>query len=333
MNNNYKNSYDLLARHFMSNKQILAHLLKTLVKEYKELSIEDIYKLIDEGDGTSGDYVKGITTNDVNNNKEIRLDVVFTPKLPNSDDKIGMYIGIEPQNDVRSYEKIYKRALYYNSRLISRQANEVFINSDYEKLKKTYSIWILFNPLVKYQNKIFKFSLVPKFNAEEYAFGFDFDYINIIMLNMGKDYDYNKHGLLEMLSLIFKSNLSSEDASNKLKTGYNVSINKEDIKQMYGFSYGIEQAAKEEGFEKGFNEGLEKGIEKGIEQGIQQGIEQGIQQGIEQGIEQGTLKSCVDNIYNLMFSLNISFDKAIELLKIDSSIIDDVKALYKEKYN
>ena len=58
---------------------------------------------------------------------------------------------------------------------------------------------------------------------------------------------------------------------------------------------------------------------EGIEQGIQQGIEQGIQQGIEQGIEQGAEQARIDSIRNLMDSLKMTAQQAMEVLKIPAS--------------
>lgn len=198
--------YDLLAREVLSTKQILAYLLKYLIDDYKDLSIEEIYQLIEDGDDSSGKYIKGINTSDTSDNKEIRHDIVFTPKLPNGKDRIGMYVGVESQkDDGKSIEKIYKRSLYYQSRLISRQAKEAFKNSDYKDLKKTNSIWLIFNPLIKYRNSIMKFSLTPDFDINEYPLDFETNYFNIYIVNMGKGYDYTKKGLFEMLSLVFDS--------------------------------------------------------------------------------------------------------------------------------
>ena len=59
-----------------------------------------------------------------------------------------------------------------------------------------------------------------------------------------------------------------------------------------------------------------KGVEQGVEQGIKQGIEQGIEQGIKQGIKQGEETGTLSSIRNLMNSLEIPAEKAMELLNI-----------------
>ncbi len=63
-------------------------------------------------------------------------------------------------------------------------------------------------------------------------------------------------------------------------------------------------------------EGLEQGISQGIEQGISQGIKQGISQGIEQGISQGERKTELSSIRNLMETLHLTAQQAMDALKI-----------------
>ena len=60
---------------------------------------------------------------------------------------------------------------------------------------------------------------------------------------------------------------------------------------------------------------------------------EGYEIGIQKGIEQGIINNTLTNITNLMSSLNISFDKAIEILKVSDDIKEDVIKLYNERYS
>lgn len=292
------NAYDSNAKRILSKKQVIANIMKALIPEYKELSINEIYYLIDNNDG---DSVTGITEESIENNQKIVNDLIVTPKLPNSNDTIGMYIGIEPQNYQTSFERIYKRAIYYCSRLISRQKDEVFKKSNYDKLKKVYSIWICTNPSSKLKDSILKFSLAPRFNMEKYDLCHDFDYINIIFLNIGDNYDYDTKDILKMLSLIFKkTKYTSEEASDILEKGYNINIESKEVNNMLSFAEGI--------------------------------LQEGIQKGIEQGTTLGKIDNAVDNLYNAVNSFHITLDEAIKALNIDKSILKEVKKKYKDKY-
>ena len=62
---------------------------------------------------------------------------------------------------------------------------------------------------------------------------------------------------------------------------------------------------------------LSQGIEeKAIRVGLQKGIQQGRQIGIQQGIQQGTQQALLNSLRNLMETMHIAADKAMEVLKI-----------------
>ena len=59
-----------------------------------------------------------------------------------------LIINVEAQKRLNPKKKtgdtypLLKRAVYYASRLISSQKGTEFTNSDYDKIKKVYTIWI-----------------------------------------------------------------------------------------------------------------------------------------------------------------------------------------------
>jgi hypothetical protein len=66
-------------------------------------------------------------------------------------------------------------------------------------------------------------------------------------------------------------------------------------------------------------------LQNGIRQGIQQGVQQGIQQGVQQGVRQGKLS----DIRNLMDSMKLTAEQAMDALKIPV----DEQEFYMEKLN
>ena len=73
---------------------------------------------------------------------------------------------------------------------------------------------------------------------------------------------------------------------------------------------------KEKQLARYIKEEREDAHSKGMEQGIRQGVEQGIRQGIKQGIKQGEETGTLSSIRNLMNSMEIPAEKAMELLNI-----------------
>ena len=79
-----------------------------------------------------------------------------------------------------------------------------------------------------------------------------------------------------------------------------------------------------QGIEKGMTQGIEKGMTQGIEKGIAQGIEKGMAQGIEKGIAIGEARGEVigeakgkaESLRNIMQTLNLTVQQAMDALKI-----------------
>ena len=61
------------------------------VEEYKDLSKEEIIKLIEDGN-VNNVRIKGINTEDLGlNDSKVVYDILYTSKLPNSNERIGLY--------------------------------------------------------------------------------------------------------------------------------------------------------------------------------------------------------------------------------------------------
>ena len=68
-------------------------------------------------------------------------DIKFKVKLP-TQEEAELIINLESQNKYRPGYTLEKRGIYYLSRLISSQYNVEFKNSNFDQLKKVYSILI-----------------------------------------------------------------------------------------------------------------------------------------------------------------------------------------------
>ena len=298
------NEYDAMSKHILSDKQVLANIMKECIPEYSNLSRKEIIDLIE--DGKSNRYIVGLPTDDLKlDNNEIKYDILYTSRLPNSNELIGMYINIEAQNKDSLGYPVIKRAIYYASRLLSNQKGLSFEKSEYHKIKKVYSIWISTTPTKQKRNSINTYSICEH-NARGAYKEVEENYklINVVMLNLGNNIDdFKKNtGILEMLGLIFKNEAKDYKTTNKLlKDRYNIINNESEGLDMCSLGEGIYREGKAEG--------------------------------LIQGKAEGSINTNVFNIHNLMSSLNLTFEQALDALKIDDSIKDQVIKTYKEKYN
>ena len=157
--NDYKSNvarYDQAAKELLSNKPFLAYIMKYCVEEFKDYDIKDIIPCIEDNieTGTRNvepNYISSKITGDNTENiildeGKVFYDIIFHART-SDDESIEVIINIEIQNNYYPGYDIVSRAIYYCSRMISSQAQREFSlsGSEYDKIKKVYSIWICAN--------------------------------------------------------------------------------------------------------------------------------------------------------------------------------------------
>ena len=179
-----KEIYDESCKNILANKIILAWIMKSCMKEYKDCSIRDIADHYiegipeisqrevhrDETPASDPGKIRGENTEDkAVNEGTVRYDIMFRAILPQSQERIELIINIEAQKDFYPGYPLIKRGIYYGCRMISSQYGTTFTNSHYEKIQKVYSIWICFNPPEKRKNSINIYSVKEKILENEYG--------------------------------------------------------------------------------------------------------------------------------------------------------------------
>ena len=75
----------------------------------------------------------------------IRFDIIFYVRMKDGLSQIIM--NVEAQKDEPGKYGILNRAIFYVSRMISSQKERDFANSNYDDIKRVYSIWVCMNML------------------------------------------------------------------------------------------------------------------------------------------------------------------------------------------
>ena len=277
----YEARYDRAAKKLLANKLVLAHILKDCVKEYQACSIMDIAQKYIEGEpevGTTGVYMDDSSSPE---QPDIKPETVATQSAE-----------VQAMNahamSIQAMNTQVTKVQGMGNEDISAQHGTVFTKSDYQKLRKVYSIWICVNPAKKFRNTITRYSLKPETiigNAVEAPENYDL--INIVMVCLGKMEEWNDNNLIKFLGVLFQNELSAREKKDILERDFNIPMTEtfeSEVDDMCNLSQGIAEEAMQKGIEKGRQEGIEQGIEQGLEQGRQEGIERGIEQGIEQGL-------------------------------------------------
>ena len=161
-----KAQYDASAKRLLGQKSILAHILIKTVADFKGMNPKDVAACIEGEPYISAIPIEpGLTNATVKNNGEriigintengeinegvVRFDIVFYVHLPYTDSRkrelTQIIINVEAQKDEPSEYDILNRAVFYVSRLVSSQKERDFENTNYNDLKRVYSIWVCLN--------------------------------------------------------------------------------------------------------------------------------------------------------------------------------------------
>ena len=124
-----RKGFDLASKEIIKGENIRAGLVKYLIEDYKNLPVEKVKELVSDVLPSDDLSLPG---------KKVSYDVLFTVKLPNRNEKVGIYVDVEPQGYKEKDERLLNRAFYYCSRLIDKQngLKEGFERRKYEEIKK-----------------------------------------------------------------------------------------------------------------------------------------------------------------------------------------------------
>ena len=322
-----KKAYDMYCKKLLSNKQILAYVMKGCIPEYAEVPLEDIPSYIEMSSIKNTAEYEHIDDKQIEVTDEsipgaqIKYDIQFEAVLPFKQKKAGkgtstekrlrMIINLESQaRDDPGYPLI-KRALYYCGRLMAKQKHpkDGFQHSDYGSIKKVCSIWICIGHNNQKNDVINTYQIQETCETNIWPAKEDYDLITAVMVYPKKEtvrygkaipyalehMDENKQRLLELLKILFIKNLAVEDKKEQLQKGYGILMEREldkEVMNMCNFSDFIEQ----------------------------RGIEQGLLKGKAEGKTEGKVETTLLHVKKLMQRINVSAMDAMNILDVEEDI-------------
>ena len=259
--------YDEAAKRLLSQKTVLAYILKGCLMEYQDYTPEEIADRFIEGDPQVGEAavhadeeisewkkterILGLNTEDITVTEGmVRYDIRFKVLLPKDPERLYLILNIEAQNEQQTWYPLLKRAVYYGSRLISSQYGTVFSGMDYGAVKKVYSIWICTKSAKKYRNSMNRYEMVEEcLVGESRNDPENYRLMNLILLHVG-EYDEGTHeGVLGFLEVLLSGKLQAEEKKQILQEQYHIDMTRkmsEEVTQMCNLSWGIYQDGVED---------------------------------------------------------------------------------------
>ena len=169
---------DQASKELYKNKEVLAVILKGVVREFEGYSCQEIMDFIEADSITDTEDVSPGRTNTriIGDDKEY---VALNEKLSQFDTKfravnpglsgggvvVNLHVDIEAQRTYRPGYPVEKRGIYYLARELSAQLSLVTKDTDYRCLEKCYSIWVCRDDVPK--DERFSISFIEMANTRE----------------------------------------------------------------------------------------------------------------------------------------------------------------------
>lgn len=290
--------YDAACKRLLSEKIILAWIMRSCLAEYRDIDVNEIAEKYIEGTpfvsevpvspDETGPRIRGMAQDQSSPTEgSAYFDIYFNAIVPGTKEVVQMIINVEAQADYYPGYPLHKRGVFYCGRMISSQDGTVFVNSHYEKLQKVCSIWVCTRPPQYMENTITRYyiaedNLVGDVHAKpEY-----YDLLSLVMICLGNTGKGNK-GILKLLNVLLSSEVAPAEKKQILQDEFQIPMTQtmdREVSNMCNLSQAV--------WEKGEASGIEKGIKQGYETGL------------------------LASVKNLMGSMGLTVDEAMNALRI-----------------
>lgn len=298
-----KAQYDAACKRLLSEKIILAWIMKHCLEEYRHCDVKEIAEKYIEGQpqvsdtpvlpDEGGPVIQGLDTEDKTVKEgTVTYDIRFYAVAPVSREPIRLIVNVEAQNEYYPGYPLIKRGIYYGSRMISSQYGREFTGARYEKIKKVYSIWICIDPPKSRENTVTRYCIKEEqLVGEAKEAPQNYDLLTVVMLCLGRPEGENYGHVLKLLNVLLSNETGLLEKQRILEEDFDIPMTEKlerEVSEMCNLSKGVE------------------------ERGIQKGRMEGMKKGHAQGVRENTLRS----IKSLMETMGLSAEQAMAALKV-----------------
>lgn len=248
--------YDEKAKRLLGNKIILAHILVKTVDEFRGMNPKDVVSYI-EGDPfisvvpvepgltnvvkeKDGQRIVGMNTENAEINEGlVRFDIIFYVRMKDGISQV--IVNLEAQKDEPASYDILNRAVFYVSRLVSSQKERDFVKTNYNDIKRVFSIWVCMS---MDENSMAYVHLVKDDLLGSCQWKGSLDLLNIVMIGIANELPEHdeKYELHRLLSTILSMELSVDEKLGIMETEYHIPVDdklRKDVSAMCNLSQGI----------------------------------------------------------------------------------------------
>ena len=240
----------------MGNKIILAHILVKTVDEFKGMNPKDVVSYI-EGEPfisvvpvepgltnaeqeKDGQRIVGLNTENAEINEGlIRFDIIFYVRMKDGISQV--IVNLEAQKDEPTGYHILNRAVFYVSRLVSSQKERDFVGTNYNDIRRVFSIWVCMG---MDENSMAYVHLAKDDLLGSYPWKGRLDLLNIVLIGISNELPEHdeKYELHRLLSTLLSMELTVDEKLGIMETEYSIHADekiREDVSAMCNLSQGI----------------------------------------------------------------------------------------------
>lgn len=248
--------YDERAKRLLGNKIILAHILVKTVDEFKGMNPKDVVSYIEGEPFTgvvsvepgltndkkekNGQRIVGLNTENAEINEGfIRFDIIFYVRMKDGISQV--IVNVEAQKDEPTSYHILNRAVFYVSRLVSSQKERDFVRTNYNDIKRVFSIWVCMNMV---ENSMDYVHLTDDKLLGSYPWKGGLDLLNIVLIGIASELPEHddKYELHRLLSTLLSMEMSVDEKLGIIEKEYSIAVDdriREDVSEMCNLSQGI----------------------------------------------------------------------------------------------
>ena len=255
-------------KHRLMNKEILAYIASQFVDDFAHMNWKQVLPYLE--DPLSFGVNRGDRERSDREHGSIRYDILVRLRSPKGKDKrIGVLLNIEGQNEVRSYEAVKRRMLYYPCRLVSEQKEDVFTDDRYGDLAEVVSVWLFLRPAEKDQGRVVEWSMAGRQLSDLDESGTTWKGglkgLKVVAVCVPDQKHVQSKTVADLLGVYLDPGLSPGERSEKLRDDWDVELPPQQEEDT-GMFEGAGRSLWKEGVQKGKEENLLENIQSLVEQ-------------------------------------------------------------------
>lgn len=266
-----KEAYDKEVKTLLANRQILAIILKAVVNEFQNMELSDIVTCIETPEvgerkvhpGQTNKKIYGkANENNIIGEGMVTFDIIFDVYIPAKDDTVKMIINIEAQRENNPGYELVTRGIYYTAREISSQYGREFTNSEYNNIKKVYSIWICVSPDTKRMDGITKYSIEEEAVYHEAKVRKEvYDKLCVVMIYLKKNLEEESEYIINFLSVLLSEKIDYDRKVCILEKDLGLTMT-EEMKEEVNNMCNLSEHVYESGIQTGIRTAIQRMLTK-----------------------------------------------------------------------